>query len=109
MQRAEAAALADAVEHTLQHLRPNEAEVVRHRFGLGGRSAGTQEEVGRRLGISRARVDQIEYRALARLRRDPELLLDFASLCAADRVPFERVAAEKRAWEEMYDGFHGEW
>jgi len=70
---------------------------------------GTQEEVGGRLGISSARVSQIERKALARLRRDPEPLLDFASLCATDRGPFERIAAEKRIWEEMYDGFRGEW
>lgn len=43
--------------------------VVEMRFGLGGASSMTLDEVARRCDLSRARVGQIEHRALQRLRR----------------------------------------
>jgi RNA polymerase primary sigma factor len=42
-------------------------------WGLGGQLPLTQEQVGRRLGISGARVSQLQKAALARLRRCPIL------------------------------------
>jgi RNA polymerase primary sigma factor len=43
--------------------------VVKLRFGLDGASSMTLDEVARRCDVSRARVGQIEHRALQRLRR----------------------------------------
>ena len=45
-----------------------ERTVIRLRFGLGGEEALTLEVVGRRLGLSRERVRQIEVAGLKRLR-----------------------------------------
>jgi RNA polymerase sigma factor (sigma-70 family) len=61
--------LANRIEHALESLDPREQEVVRLRFGLSTDHEHTLAEVGRRLGLSRERVRQIEGRAVAKLRR----------------------------------------
>lgn len=53
----------------LQDLPDNERTVLTLRFGLGGEDPLTLESIGRRLGMTRERVRQIESAALARLRR----------------------------------------
>ena len=53
----------------LADLPDNERMVVRRRFGLDGAQPMTLEEIGRRLGVTRERVRQIEAAALKRLRR----------------------------------------
>jgi RNA polymerase primary sigma factor len=52
----------------LDDLPEREGTVVRLRFGLGGEEALTLEAVGKRLGLSRERVRQIEAAGLQRLR-----------------------------------------
>ena len=61
------------VEAALVRLPEDEQQVVRLRFGLGGESPTGVAEAGRRLGISGARVRQLEERALARLSDDQDL------------------------------------
>jgi RNA polymerase nonessential primary-like sigma factor len=41
----------------------------RLRFGLGGQTPHTLEEIGQRLEVTRERIRQIETQALAKLRR----------------------------------------
>jgi RNA polymerase primary sigma factor len=60
--------LATSIEERLAPLETREREVVRLRFGLSTDHEHTLAEVGRRLGLSRERVRQIEQRALAKLR-----------------------------------------
>ena len=50
-------------------LSPREAEIIRARYGLGGREPLTQREVAERCGISRSYVSRIEKKALEKLRR----------------------------------------
>ncbi len=52
----------------LSVLRHHEREVIELRFGLAGADPHTLEQVGRRFGVSRERIRQIEAKALLRLR-----------------------------------------
>ncbi len=59
---------AERVEESLASLEDREKEVLRLRYGLGTDHEYTLAEVGRRLGVSRERVRQIEARAFRKLR-----------------------------------------
>mgnify|MGYP003371545117 CR=1 FL=1 len=50
-----------------QCLTEREADIVRKRYGLGGRSPKTQRELAEEYGISRSYVSRIEKRALGKL------------------------------------------
>ncbi|UCD71829.1 MAG: sigma-70 family RNA polymerase sigma factor, partial [Syntrophobacterales bacterium] len=52
----------------LSLLNEREEQILRLRFGIGEPSRYTLEEVGRRFGISRERVRQVEEKALNKLR-----------------------------------------
>ena len=60
--------LGEAVLASLDDLDKREKDVVRMRFGLDGEQPRTLEEVGKRLGVTRERVRQIEARTMAKLR-----------------------------------------
>ena len=60
--------LGEAVLASLEDLDERERDVVRMRFGLDGEQPRTLEEVGRRFGVTRERVRQIEARTMAKLR-----------------------------------------
>ena len=52
----------------LEELPEREAEIIRLRFGLGGGTTRTLEEIGVRLSLSRERARQLEREALRKLR-----------------------------------------
>ncbi|HOZ54306.1 MAG TPA: RNA polymerase sigma factor RpoD [Bacilli bacterium] len=60
--------LKDEISGLLKTLTPREAEVLRLRFGLGGGTCHTLEEVGNIFGVTRERIRQIEAKALRKLR-----------------------------------------
>ncbi len=62
------------IEPLLARLEPREREILRRRFGLGGEEPLSLAEIGRRIGLSRERVRQLERRALARLRETADLM-----------------------------------
>ena len=64
----------------LDDLAPNERSVLRRRFGLEGEPSETLEAIGRRLGLTRERVRQIEGAGLRKLRS----LLTARGISAAD-------------------------
>lgn len=61
--------LKDKLKEILSTLPPREARVLRLRFGLDDGTAYTLEEVGRKFGLTRERIRQIEVRALRQLRQ----------------------------------------
>ena len=52
----------------LEDLTDREKQVLRFRFGLEDGHPYTLEEVGRRFGVTRERIRQIEAKALRKLR-----------------------------------------
>jgi RNA polymerase primary sigma factor len=70
-----------ALRHAVGELPDREQEVIKLRYGLNGdRDPVSLEEIGRKLGVTRERVRQLETRALARLseRRELEALHEAA-------------------------------
>ena len=61
-------ALGEAIEESLDTLKPREAKILKLYYGLDNQEAMTLEEIGSVLGITRERVRQIKEKALSRLR-----------------------------------------
>jgi RNA polymerase primary sigma factor len=60
--------LQEQIDEILSSLSPREGMVLQLRFGLKGRQPHTLEEVGRKFGVTRERIRQIEAGALRKLR-----------------------------------------
>ncbi|MCS5630639.1 MAG: RNA polymerase sigma factor RpoD/SigA, partial [Pirellulaceae bacterium] len=61
---------ADALNHVMNSLKdmnPRDALILEMRFGLNGQQPHTLKEIGKRLGITRERVRQIEIESLTQL------------------------------------------
>jgi RNA polymerase primary sigma factor len=60
--------LREHLEGVMNGLPPREVRILQLRYGLLDGQAYTLEEVGRKMGVTRERVRQIEAQALSRLR-----------------------------------------
>jgi len=60
--------LREVLQEILQDLPPREVRILQLRYGLVDGETYTLEEVGKKLGVTRERVRQIEAQALSRLR-----------------------------------------
>jgi len=60
--------LAGRTAGVLETLSPREEKVLRLRFGIGGKTDHTLEQVGQDFGVTRERIRQIEAKALGKLR-----------------------------------------
>ena len=60
--------LKERMEELLNTLSPREARILRLRFGLDNGRAYTLEEIGRKFGLTRERIRQIQMEALRKLR-----------------------------------------
>jgi RNA polymerase primary sigma factor len=67
---AEESLLCVRVNDILSRLSDREQDIIRLRYGLGGFTPKSLEELSQLLGVSRERVRQIECRALKKLRKD---------------------------------------
>ena len=57
------------VDGLLEALNDREKKIISQRFGFDGGARKTLEEIGRKLGVSRERIRQLENVALSKLRR----------------------------------------
>ena len=57
----------DDIDELLRDLEPREKEIIRMRFGFDG-DPMTLEEIGRKIGLSRERIRQIEKKVIRRFR-----------------------------------------
>lgn len=65
---AELALLRRQIDDTLLTLTTRESQIIQLRFGLRGKGPYTLEEVGKKFGVTRERIRQIEKQALHKLR-----------------------------------------
>ncbi|MDE6350260.1 MAG: RNA polymerase sigma factor RpoD/SigA [Treponemataceae bacterium] len=56
------------IDETLNSLRPDEARVLRMRFGLGGGDPMSLKEIGDKCHLTKERIRQIEKRAIVRMQ-----------------------------------------
>jgi len=61
--------LRERIDKALEKLPPREAKILSLRFGLGKDRPYTLEEVGRKFGLTRERIRQLEHKALRQLRQ----------------------------------------
>jgi RNA polymerase primary sigma factor len=59
----------DLLRELVTKLNPREAGIIRYRFGLDGGAEKTLEDVGRKFGVTRERIRQLQNLALVKLRR----------------------------------------
>jgi len=62
------------LRQVMKDLDPREVTILRYRFGLDGDDEKTLEEVGRKFGLTRERIRQIQEIALKKLRKKIEKL-----------------------------------
>ena len=60
--------LSESLDEVMNGLRPREVRILQLRYGLLDGQTYTLEEVGRKMGVTRERVRQIEAQAMSRLR-----------------------------------------
>ena len=73
-------------------LDPREASIIKLRFGLEGESELTLEEVGKKFKVTRERIRQLEYLALAQLRKQMQ---SHHKQRTADEVEQETLAEQR--------------
>lgn len=59
-----------AVDDYLLCLNPKEASIVKMRYGIGEKEPMTLDQIGRKIGVSRERIRQVEKIALHKLRKN---------------------------------------
>ena len=66
-------ALRERIGAIIDRLPPREAKIISLHYGLGNGRAYTLEEIGKKLGVTRERVRQLEAHAMTRLRHSTRL------------------------------------
>jgi len=75
---AELGSLKQCLGQRVERLKPSEQEVITRRFGLDDALPESRAAIAQRLGVSTEWVRQLEYAALARLKKDPMIQTAFS-------------------------------
>jgi RNA polymerase sigma factor (sigma-70 family) len=57
-----------SIDHALDILDGRERDVIKMRFGIGYNQSFTLDEIGKRFGLTRERIRQIEKKTLQKIR-----------------------------------------
>jgi RNA polymerase primary sigma factor len=68
MKKVEEESLKEAIQTVISTLSQNEQEILKLRFGLGEEEPMSLQQIGKKFGLSKERIRQIEKKALRRLR-----------------------------------------
>lgn len=84
--------LSERMKRVLAELSEREREILKCRFGFEGGEAQTLERIGKKYGVTRERVRQLEAKALQTLRRERfrRFLLGYTDSCSLSEVPNKR-------------------
>lgn len=63
----------ETIATCFKYLDAKEIRIIKYRYGIGGAEPLTLDEIGKKLGVSRERIRQIEKKALFKLRRSMTL------------------------------------
>ncbi len=85
-------------------LDPREASIIKMRFGLDGENELTLEEVGKKFKVTRERIRQLEYLALAKIRRQMQKHNKQRTL---DEIEQETRAGDRAQGIRDYVASHG--
>ena len=61
--------MAEIIRDLFYGLTPREEKVIRMRFGIGEQETYTLEEIGKKMGVTRERIRQIEAKAVIKLKK----------------------------------------
>jgi RNA polymerase primary sigma factor len=84
--------LKEDLKAMVNSLDPREASIIKLRFGLDGEKELTLEEVGKRFKVTRERIRQLEYLALAKIRRQMQ---KHDKIRTTEEIEEERFAADR--------------
>ena len=93
--------LREHLDTVLDSLPPREVRILQLRYGLLDGQAYTLEEVGRKMGVTRERVRQIEAQALSRLRH-PAIRRKLREYLGEGGVGAERVNPKISIQQQMH-------
>jgi RNA polymerase primary sigma factor len=90
------------VRNTINQLDHREAEVIKLRFGLDGNGPRTLSEIGKKFGVTRERIRQLQGVALSEIRRTISALEKQSTAAELDK---ERLEAMKmKALQDFVNG-----
>ena len=84
------------------NLKPNEMNILKLRYGIGNEESLTLEQIGKKYGLTRERIRQIEAKAFMKIRRS-KYIKDFADYTENPEKSLENIEMFRlKYWEDGY-------